>query len=66
MNNLTGKRAARMLRVSTRGQDEDNQDRPTAEYITERGMGAGPWTDLAEASAHIMAFHVGHGGPSAG
>jgi phosphohistidine phosphatase len=26
----------------------------------------GPWADLAEASAHITAFHVGHGGPAAG
>lgn len=35
---MSGKRAARLLRVSTRGQDEDNQDRPTAEYIVTRGM----------------------------
>jgi DNA invertase Pin-like site-specific DNA recombinase len=35
---LTGKRAARLLRVSSRGQDEDNQSRPTEDYITANGM----------------------------
>lgn len=38
MNNLSGKRAARLLRVSTTGQDTENQDAPTAAYIGERGM----------------------------
>jgi DNA invertase Pin-like site-specific DNA recombinase len=51
MSDLTGKRAARLLRVSSRGQDEDNQDTPTADYITDRGMVSGPTYRLRGKSA---------------
>lgn len=51
MVDLAGKRAARLLRVSTKGQDEDNQDEPTAGYIVTRGMLPGPTYKLRGKSA---------------
>jgi DNA invertase Pin-like site-specific DNA recombinase len=51
MTDLQGLCAARLLRVSTTGQDEDNQEQPTREFIAEKGMTEGPVYKLHGVSA---------------
>jgi DNA invertase Pin-like site-specific DNA recombinase len=51
VTDLHGLRAARLLRVSTRDQDPENQEVPTAEFIAHRGMVPAETYKLKGASA---------------